>query len=126
VRIANIGNMSDDDPSDDYQLPADTLSDSQQPDDALTNAATRRDLPAWESKISVSNAPFGVPTVVKMHSGGWSMTEMAPRIRKDAAQVEQPSELPNEETSEQPDAAHEEPIATPEEQPELGRRMLLH
>jgi hypothetical protein len=127
VRIASASNTSED-PSDDYQLPTDTPN-SQTPDDALTHAAARRDVPAWEAKISVLNAPFGVPKVVKMHSGGWQMMEMAPRIRKEAArqqpeggEQEQVAEMPVE----QPDAAREVPSDLPAVQPELGRRMLLH
>jgi hypothetical protein len=145
VRISNTGNTSDDTSDDDYQLPADAP--NQQQDDAATHATVRRDLPAWEYKIKVSNAPFGTPRVVKMHSGGWRM-EMAPRIRKDAArqmpdeepigapveqptgaEIEQPSEVPSEPThaaagdavadqpTEQPNAAGDKPVEEPEQLP---------
>lgn len=118
VRIKNTGNTSDDS-DDEYQIPADTPA-IQQPDDSSTQAPARRDLPAWEAKISVSNAPFGAPRVVKMHSGGWRMTEMAPRIRKEAAR-QMPEETPDEEPT-----GHADVEDATVEQPELGRRMLLH
>jgi hypothetical protein len=140
VRISNTGSTSDDASDDEYQIPADTP--NQQQDDALAHATIRRDLPAWEYKISISNAPFGTPRVVKMHSGGWRM-EMAPRIRKDAARqihdepateapVEQPTgtqfEQPNEVHSEHPDAAAGDsvadmPIDAPTEQPNAAGGM---
>jgi hypothetical protein len=140
VRISTTGNTSDDTSDDDYQIPADAP--NQQQDDAAAHATVRRDLPAWEYKIKVSNAPFGTPRVVKMHSGGWRM-EMAPRIRKDAtrqmpdeepisapveqptgAQIEQPSEVP----SEHPDAAagdsvSDKPVDVPIEQPNAAGGM---
>jgi hypothetical protein len=114
VRISNTSNASDD-TSDDYTAPAGTPG-SQQQDDALAQAALRRDLPAWEYKINVSNAPYGVPRVVKMHSGGWRM-EMAPRIRKDTARQmpdEQQPEAPIEQPAEQ---LQEAPTVVPSEQP---------
>lgn len=41
-------------------------------------AKGKKDLPPWESKISVSTAPYGVPHIVKMGGGGWRVTEIAP------------------------------------------------